>query len=328
MRLLKIKKYLLNFTNAAACISIIFGLIIPVNILAYDTYSLDNASSSLLGGAYTAYENSPESLFYNPGSFSSLKKNAVHINFNKYLTGLESESGISSEDGYYPVDIFSYSLSMISSVNNKIAIGGYISSLNFYGLYGFHTFNISVSSGINDMLKINNKLGVGLGLKYYQKKYDPTPYNENYFIEYTSSLSGISLDFGLLYNAANDINIGLSFINFVSSDTGIEFKDKGVMHSKFGFKYSKNIFFIGRNRINILMDFDYYNEDFSIAGGSELELLSSGMLIGIGINLNYASAGLGYTYNETLSLKYAMNYYITGFDGTTINHKMNLGVKF
>lgn len=295
---------------------------------AYDSFNLENAPSSGVGGAYTAFVNDPEVLFYNPAGFADVNENMINIDFNKYFTGFSSETGLGSSDGYYSVDIFSYSLAYIGPVKNLFALGGYVSSLNFSELYTFYTLGIAVSDEIGQYMGLERKLMIGASVKYHQAEYKSTPYNEDYFIDYSSTLTGFGLDTGLLYSVIDDLYMGFSLINLLSSDLGTQFEDKGVTHYKLGFMYTRSIQLIGANQINILMDFDYYEEDFNMALGCELKLTGMGLCVRSGVNLNYVSLGLGYLYNKLISVNYAVNYYISSMDQSGLNHKINLGVRF
>jgi len=307
---------------------LIFILFTGGMVFGYDTFNAENASSSAIGGAYTAYENVPEVLLYNPGAYSGVRKNAIDLNYNKYFTGLETESSLDQGDGYYPVDIYSFSLLYIAPVAGEVSAGGYLSLLNFSDLNRFYTLGVSCSIEAGKWIGLKNKLGTGVTLKYLEKHYQSTLYNESYFKEHSPSISGFGFDAGIHYSVTDDIRAGLSIINLFSSDLGTGFEDKGIIHYCFGFMYSGKISLLGATVFNALMDFDYYNEDFNIAAGGELNFLASGLSFRTGVNLYYLSAGLGYMYDQFIGLNYAASYRISGIEGMALDHKINLNINF
>lgn len=298
-------------------------------LFSYNFPVAENAISSGTGGAFTAYLDDPEVLAYNPASFARIRQTILHVNYNQYLTGLEKETGLTTEEGYYPVNIYSYSLQGITSLGAMGAVGLSYQSFNYSELNQLSVFGVSMSLPLSTIVKFHREFAFGVTGKYLHNKYMVDDYNRAFLTEYSAESTGFAFDLGGYASLMLDLKLGLSIINILSTDMGIQYEDTMDTHYRIGIKYLfEKINFLGENKLVLLTDFDYSRLDYTLYTGAELEFIGTGIKLRTGINFLYLAFGAGYEYDSWVSVNYALNYYISGFDGLVLNHKMNLGVKF
>ncbi len=312
-------------------IFIIISLISGMNIntlLSLELYKGENAISSGTGGAYTAGENTTQCLFYNPANFSSITKNYVSLSYNKYFSNLSSEVNLSTDEGYYPVDIYSQSISYIFPAKKIGGIGIFYSYFNFASLRTLSIFGISASTSISRFIHYTIPINFGITGKYIINKYIENNYNESFFKTNPDSVSAIAMDIGISAQPSHSLNIGAYAGNIFSSDIGVKYSDLIPREYRIGIKYQFFVKLLNNSpdKINIFSDFQYENKDYNIFIGSELFLNS--FRIRAGLNFNYISFGIGYIYHSLIGINYSLNYLISNLDDTSFNHKINIYFNF
>lgn len=307
---------------------VIFIIFLLTEILtARDIITTDNAISSGIGGAFTAYNDVNEVLYYNPANFINVKKASISLNYNSFFNNLNIEKKIAEEQGYYSVNIYTINASYIGRFNKIIGIGGYYSYYYYSGLNKIEVINLSLCSSLKEILNINKRISIGAGIKYIINTYETTIYNEAFLQEYSSRSSGLAGDIGIGIGLNENLFAGFSIWNIVYSDIGIISEDRLVTHYRTGMKFILPYTLFWNSKLKILADFDYFNKDYNIFLGTELQLNAPEVFIRAGINFNYVAFGLGYSY-KNISVNYAFNYIITEIEGNIINNKIGLSFNF
>ncbi|MDD5066355.1 MAG: hypothetical protein PHF84_04850 [bacterium] len=310
-------------------IFILFALMLNGSpLFPYSRPSRENAVAGGTGGAFTAYQDDPEVLYYNPAGCYSLERNSVSLNYNDYLNNLEPESGLTAEDGYFPVDACSYSLNLALAVKQAGCLGLSYTAFNYSGLNHVDILGLSFSFDLSRLIRLSRGAGMGLSVKYVRNGYSPTVYNEDFFREYNSGTSGFSLDAGFLFTIMDKLKLGIGLIDCIGTETGLKDEDVTPGCYRLGLLYTENIHPVGGSILRVLFDCDYEDRDYNLHAGAEWELPAAGVTLRTGVNFHYLALGAGYEYGHFISLNYAVNYYIGGFEGAVLDHRLNAGVKF
>ncbi len=301
-------------------------LFFSLNIYGIKLYDSENAVSSGIGGAYTAVVNNPEVLFFNPANFYSVAKNYINISYNKYLANLTSEEGIDSSSGYYAVNLASYNISYIFPAGEWGGAGIFYSTMDFNSFQKFSILGVGVSAAVNKYMNFNKDLSVGVIGKYIVNNYDTTLYNSAFFEANPNSVSGYALDVGAFIKISPALQFGASGQNIVASDLGSKYDDEISAVYRFGIMYSLFIHISGENRLNIMADFKFDNNDYNAYSGAEI--FFKNLKVRMGLNFNYLAFGVGYSYNELVGGTYTVNYVFSDVSSFPLNHKISLFVKF
>lgn len=305
---------------------IVIIILLNINIIdAMQNLKIESAENSAHGGACNASLDTPDSLFYNPANYYGIKQNVVSFSYNKYFVGFESDVEIGASDGYYPVDVNSWHLSLITPVINMGAVGLAITSFNFAQLFTVYTFYTSYSTELNRFVDIKNKIGIGISGKYLLKEYGETVYSK----DSQFYISGFSIDLGGHIILSRNFYAGISILNFLSTDAGFYAEDIDNPLYRMGVVYKvhniENRF--GFKKIDIFFDFEYISNNYNFYTGMDLYILNN-FNLRMGINFDYIGIGLGYNYNKFFVIDYALNYYINDFIGTILNHKLSIRAYF
>lgn len=294
---------------------VIFQFLFLIKIYAIQNYEFSSAESAGTATAFNGMINSPEVIFFNPANFYNISGSKLSIFFNKYFTGFESESGINENNGYFPVNVVSYGFSFITPAEKIGGIGLGFNSFNFSKLYSLFLIYLSASFNLNNFWKINRETGIGINLKYLSHKYSSTIYDKN-----TDTLGAISFDAGLFIKFLENFNFGFSIIDLTSTDTGISSEEKLLTKYRAGILYDFK-------KLEILADFEYFKDEYNLCFGAIMKLTDF-LILKTGLNFDYLSFGLSYDFYKFFTINYAMNYYISGFEGNITNHKFSLNIKF
>lgn len=304
---------------------IVLVLTVCSQVYSYHLPLPENARSSGTGGAFVACSGQAESLYYNPAAFYNIKNTLLEMDYNQYLTGLNSESALTPDDGYYAVNIYSLGLGLVSPIGSQSAIGIYYHSFSYHELNTIQVLGLAFSSEISGLLNMEPQGSLGIALKYLHNEYGENVYNRSFFKSYSSKITGFAMDLGLFFNVLEDLDAGLCILNLVSTDIGILGEDSIERLIKAGIKYSikKSL---GMKEIALLFDFTYLKNDYDLSFGLEMRPVDK-FSIRTGINFTYLAFGARYEVSR-FSINYALNYMLSGFEQAALNHKAGFGIKF
>ncbi len=306
---------------------LIFFAVLPARISHAFTASFGmNALQAGMGDASVCLFNTPQVLFSNPAGFAGIERSHVSIDYNLLMTGMENNQDLTSADGYFPVDMKSWSASFITPASGVGGLGISFASLSFTGLASYSRLGVSFSGFLPLPKEQGMRLSYGITGKYLFGNFSPEQYTEQYFQEVNSKFSGFSADFGLQLFLKEGIGFGLSIQDFVSSDMGIAYEDMAHRRVMGGVLYP---FQFGSKKefgLMLLVDFDYVPGFANIKGGVEFEY--KGVKLRAGANLLSIGMGLGYSFMEIFSIDYAVSHNISGLDGFVLDHKLSFGMVF
>jgi len=307
---MKKKKIFLNILNYILLIFLILK-----NLYSLVDYNITFANSASFASAGATLLNSTESMFFNPANLYNLDCSKFAIFYNKHFLGFESENSLNSEQGYYPVNINSYGISMITPITKIGGLGFAFTSLDFAQLSSLTVLFVNGSFNLNKILNLNKNLSTGISLKYFIQKYNATLWNNN-----SDTSSFISFDIGIFTILSENINFGFAIIDIFSTDSGISSVEKLPIKYRTGLSY---IF----KKFNIFADFEYYENEYNLMIGLLYKILKS-LNLKAGINFYYTGFGLDWTFFENFKFNYAINYYFADFNANVFNHKISLELKF
>lgn len=297
------------------------------SLAAFQHPDLLNALSGGLSGAFTAYENHPEVLFFNPSALFKCNRMLFSLNYNDHMNGTGAEQGLSAADGYYPVDIFSFSVNGAFPVPPLGGAGFYYHSFRFSGLARMDLFGLGFSFDLKKALPFFKKTGAGLVVKYISREYMENDYNRGFLIENNSSSSGFALDAGFLTGLSGELGLGIGIQNLLSTDLGLASEDFMAPVYRLGLRYDLPLRLWGGSGLQVLTDIVYSREDYNLCAGAELDLPGPGLKLRAGLNFHQASFGIGYAYHDTVGFDYAVNLAVSGFEGTAVDHRFGVSVK-
>jgi len=294
-----------------------------VIVIARQDFDIAPAETSGRGGACNASLNTPESIFYNPANLYQIKNTILSLSYNKYFVGFESDTGIDASEGYYPVDVDSYYLSLITPAVNTGTLGFAFSSVAFTELLSIYKFYASFSTELNKLFNIKNKSGIGAVGKYLLKEYGQTVYDNNDSELY---ISGFALDVGAHIIFTENLYLGVSIINLLSTDTGFYTEDIYDSLYRAGILYRLNNSSVFKS-IDLLLDFEYIKSYYNFYSGVDININKS-FSLRAGINFDYIGMGISYSFKNYIKLNCAVNYYINDFNGNILNYKINISGYF
>lgn len=290
---------------------------------AYDFLTIyPSAKASSLAGAFDTYSDDPNTMFYNPGSISTITKNKISAGFGKYFLdmnfGTLSYAQKYKDIGWFSAGIKYFDYGSFNKVNNELINTGETFSAN----------DLMISLGYGNLIYEN--INYGISLKYIYSSIE----------SYKSS--ALAMDIGFLYLIpSSQIGISLSLNNFGTQLKAYSHtKEKLPLDLRVGFskrlehtpvRVNFTLSKINKSREKLIQHF----KSFSVG----LEIIFS----------DYVSARIGYDNEKRQDLKlgstlglagfstgigmriadrYIFDYGLNSFGKVGANHRINLGYIF
>jgi hypothetical protein len=280
-----------------------------------------NAVSSGMGSAYTACENTPETVFFNPAAHFAPGTLKLDINYNLFLSGMTAEQNIGPADGYFAVNVSEWSIAAVIPAGRRGGLGASFSSTRYNSLRDYRCLGVSYSYDLGPVLGLSRTFAVGIGFKYLIDRYLPDSYSLVSADRYGSIISGFSTGLGILVKITESLNAAAVLDDLVTTDIGFSRTFNEPVLLRAGVCWNPS----GMNGLKLTADFGYGGFDFLLAAGAELPVKDTGLTLSCGINTRYVSAGVTYGLLKKIRIVYAVNVYLTGFSPGTMNHRFGLG---
>lgn len=179
------------------------------------------ARSAALGGAMTGLADDADAAFWNPGGLGFQKGWGFTGTFNKYLPGL-APKGVNfyylyGSIGYSFPNLFRNRMIFNIGFNSTYLTTGITEVINERGEYLGEITTYVYSIGIHSGIRLSDKFGLGLGIKFIKSHLIPDWmwfwYDDIPGIYYGGTGSSFAFDMGVLYKPFHFLSAGFTFAN-------------------------------------------------------------------------------------------------------------------
>jgi hypothetical protein len=179
------------------------------------------ARSAALGGAMTGLADDADAAFWNPGGLGFQKGWGFTGTFNKYLPGI-APVGVNfyylyGSVGYSFPDLLRNKMILNIGINNTYLSTGKTEIINERGEYLGEITTYVYAVGIHSGIRLSDKFGLGLGIKYIKSHLIPDRmwfwYDDIPGIDNGGSGSSLAIDMGVLYRPFNFLSAGFTLAN-------------------------------------------------------------------------------------------------------------------
>lgn len=269
-----------------------------------------SAREQAMGGAGVICALGPQSMYYNPALTSGINSFAVNFNYNQWFFDTYNQSIFLMRPfrylnfGFGAVNFNAGELELRPDYPTNDILGEFSPvDFNFY-------FNIS-----RKLTSAQNPVSLGASARlYYSKIYDQTA-------------TGYGFDAGLSYQPADNLQIGISIVNFATQMRYVREKFSVPRRFAAGADYLIKISANQKLKLAIDLAYLYYEQVFNLSSGLEY-IIHDRYFIRSGYKHsdqpNYFSAGIGFIV-KNLRVEYAFTPYQLDLGS---NHHISLGIGY